>query len=254
MLTDTQLWWFVARASGIVSWSLLAASVLWGLALSTKILGSRPRANWLLDLHRYLGGLALVFTGVHVGSLVLDSYVHFGLTEILVPLTSSYRPGAVAWGVVSLYLLLAVEITSLLRSRLSNRLWRRTHFLSFPLFAAATAHGLLAGSDSTGRVMFAAMAVVTALVAGLTIARVDQSRRSGAKRPRRASSASTPSSSRRNALSPATRTSSRSDRSRIHAQPSEGPSAQSTGGPLPRRVATGAASRPRGRDAAPIAH
>ena len=30
--------WYVARSAGLVAWALLAASVLWGLALSTKIL------------------------------------------------------------------------------------------------------------------------------------------------------------------------------------------------------------------------
>ena len=92
-LVSEHLWWYVARSGGIVAWALLAASVLWGLALSTKALGKRPHPNWLLDLHRFLGGLALVFTGVHVGALVLDSYLSFGLMQLLVPFTSSYRPG-----------------------------------------------------------------------------------------------------------------------------------------------------------------
>ena len=93
--------WYVARAAGLVSWALLAAATLWGLALSTGALGRRPRPNWLLDLHRWLGGTALVFTGVHVVALLADQYVHFGLTEILVPFASSWHPVAVAWGVVA---------------------------------------------------------------------------------------------------------------------------------------------------------
>ena len=60
---SSQLFWFTARASGIVAWGLAAASVVWGLALSTRLLGRRPRPGWLLDLHRFLGGLALSFTG-----------------------------------------------------------------------------------------------------------------------------------------------------------------------------------------------
>ena len=64
----TQLWWYVARAGGLVSWALLAATVLWGLSLSSKVFGRRPRPAWLLDLHRYLGGLAVVFVGVHVAA------------------------------------------------------------------------------------------------------------------------------------------------------------------------------------------
>src|SRR5262249_23625619 len=72
--------WYVARPGGLVSWGLLTASTMWGLALSTKIFGRRLRTNWLLDLHRMLGGLALVFVGVHVTAILLDSYIHFGLT------------------------------------------------------------------------------------------------------------------------------------------------------------------------------
>ncbi len=130
-----QIWWYTARAGGIVAWALLAMSVLWGLALSTKVLNGKPRPNWILDLHRFLGALALVFTGVHVVAIVADSYVHFGLTEVLVPLTGTWHPVAVAWGIIGAYFLVAVEVTSLLRRRLSKRLWRATHFLSFPLFA-----------------------------------------------------------------------------------------------------------------------
>jgi hypothetical protein len=97
-----QLWWYVARAGGLLSWALLAGAVLWGLALSSRAFGKRPRPAWLLDLHRYLGGLALVFLGVHVVAIVLDGYVHFGLSQVLVPFASTWHPGAVAWGIVGL--------------------------------------------------------------------------------------------------------------------------------------------------------
>src|SRR5205085_5329156 len=112
----TQLPWYIARASGLVSWSMLALATLWGLALSTKVLGPRPRPNWILDIHRMLGGLALIFTGVHIAALLVDSYVGFGVADVLVPFAAKWHPVAVAWGVVGLYLLLAVELTSLARA------------------------------------------------------------------------------------------------------------------------------------------
>ena len=164
--------WYVARAAGLVSWALLAAATLWGLALSTRALGDRPRANWLLDLHRWLGGTALAFTGVHVVALLADQYVHFGVAEILVPFTSSWHPVAVAWGVVAAYLLLAVEFTSLARNRLSKRAWRRVHTASFVLFVFATIHGLTAGTD-TRSVMARTLALAVGTVfAGLTAIRL----------------------------------------------------------------------------------
>jgi predicted ferric reductase len=169
---NNQLWWYVARSGGVAAWAMLAFSVVWGLVLSTKAFGSKPRPNWLLDLHRFVGGAALVFTGIHVASLVLDSYISFGLTEVLVPFTSSYRPAAVAWGVIAFYLLLAVEITSLLRKRLPKRAWRATHYLSFPLFILGTAHGVTAGTDKDTFLLRAAFIVVTAAVGGLTALRI----------------------------------------------------------------------------------
>lgn len=167
--------WYVARASGLVGWGLLAAATLWGLALSTKVLGSRPRANWILDLHRWLGGVALIFTALHVVALLADQYVHFGLNAVLVPLASKWHPVAVAWGVVAFYLLLAVELTSLARSRLSKRVWRRVHMASFALFVMATIHGLAAGTDTKSAAARVVAAAVGSVFIGLTAWRISES-------------------------------------------------------------------------------
>jgi len=176
--------WYVARAAGLVAWALLAAATLWGLAISTKVTGGRPRPNWLLDMHRWLGGAALAFTGVHVVALLFDQYVHFGLSTILIPLASKWHPVAVAWGIVAAYLLAAVELTSLARKHLSKKLWRSVHTASFALFVAATAHGLTAGTDRKSvAVRIAALAVGT-VFAGLTALRVSEVRRSRGEGPR----------------------------------------------------------------------
>ena len=148
ILASTKLWWYVSRSAGIVGWALCAASVLWGLALATRALGRTPSAPWLLDLHRFLGGLAVVFVGVHMVSLMIDPFVRFTIGDLMVPFASTqYKPGAVAWGVVAFYLLVAVEITSLLKKRISARLWRGVHLSSYALYAFATVHLLTAGSD-----------------------------------------------------------------------------------------------------------
>lgn len=169
---SSQVFWFTARASGIVAWGLAAASVVWGLALSTRLLGRRPRPGWLLDLHRFLGGLALSFTGVHVLAVLADSYVHFSLVNVLVPLTGDWHPLAVAWGIAGMYLLLAVELTSLARPRVPRRLWRRVHYAGFAVYLTSTVHGLAAGTDGRSPAFLVANAVVAVLVAGLTASRV----------------------------------------------------------------------------------
>ena len=127
----------------------------------------------------------MVFTGVHLLSLFLDTFVTFGPTELFVPFASSYRPTAVAWGVVGLYLLLAIEITSLLRKRLSKRAWRATHYLSFPLFIVASVHAVTAGTDGDTTLLRATVLACAAAAAGLSAVRASQieeaaSERSGA--------------------------------------------------------------------------
>lgn len=181
---NSQVWWFTARAGGIIGWAILAAATIWGLALSTKVTKRHgPRPNWMLDLHRYLGGLGLIFTIVHVAAIVADSYVHFGLVNVLVPFTGDTSPIAVGWGIIAAYLLVAVEITSLARKRLPKRLWRLTHFASFPLFGLATVHGLTAGTDSTSPALVVAMAASVAVITGLTALRIYQSVQPAPPRP-----------------------------------------------------------------------
>jgi predicted ferric reductase len=139
--------WYVSRATGIVSWGLLIASMLWGFLYATRLLGWRARPWWMLGVHRFLGALALTFVVVHVLALVADNYTTFGLADVLVPFASDWRTVPVALGIVGVYVLLAVEITSLLQRRIPRRLWRQIHLASYGLFAFATLHALSAGTD-----------------------------------------------------------------------------------------------------------
>ena len=176
---NSQIWWYAARSGGLLAWALLAASVLWGLAMTTRFAGKLTRPAWLLDLHRFLGGAALIFTGIHIVTIMLDTYVHFGIVEVLVPLTGTWHPLAVAWGIVGLYLLVAVEVTSLLRTRIPLRTWRQIHYASFPLFIVTTIHSLSAGTDRHSPLMLWSTVAVCAAVAGLTAMRIASSRVSG---------------------------------------------------------------------------
>lgn len=184
-----ETWWYLARSSGIVAWLMLTASVLWGAALAMGTAGPRLRPAWILDLHRWLGGLAVTFTAIHVAALVADSYIEFGLADIVIPFASEWRPGAVAWGVVSLWILVAVEVTSLLRRRLSRRTWRAVHVTSYALFWTATAHGLTAGTDATGPVYAAAAVAVAWATLTATILRLLGPSRRVTARPRPAAPA-----------------------------------------------------------------
>lgn len=170
----TSVWWYVARSSGIVAWGLASLSVIWGLLLSTKVLGRKVRPNWLLDLHRFLGGLTVVFVAVHLVGLWLDPWVTFHSAQLLVPFASSWNPVAVAWGIVAMYLLVAVEVSSLLRRRIPARWWRGIHFASYAVFVLGTVHLLTAGTDRHSPVLLWTVVGTSLVIAAMTLHRVMQ--------------------------------------------------------------------------------
>lgn len=144
---DPRTWWWLSRASGIVALAMAVASVSFGLALSGRLIRRRHAPAWLLELHRHLGWLTLAFTVLHLGALVADSYVHFSVGDLLVPMRTTWKPGAVAWGIVVLYVLLAVQVSSWFMRRLPRRLWHAVHLWSLFIVAGGAVHAALAGSD-----------------------------------------------------------------------------------------------------------
>ncbi len=182
---NPQVWWYVARASGIIAWLLLTASVIWGILLSTDAFPTHRRPAWLLDLHRWLGGLTVAFVAAHLAALVADNYLHFGLADLAIPYASQWRPGAVALGVVATWFLVAVELTSLAMRRLPRKLWRAVHLTSYLLFWLASLHAAFAGTDATNRLYQLTAALSIAAVAWALVYRL-MSRRAHRRQPARA--------------------------------------------------------------------
>lgn len=159
---NEQIWWHLARASGIVAWLFLTASVMWGILLATDLFAKWRRPAWLLDLHRALGGLTVGFVAVHVGALIADSYVHFDLVDVLVPFASDWKPWPVALGVLAFWGVAIVEATSLMMRRLPRRAWRAIHLTSYLTFVATSLHGTFAGTDATN-LLYVGTSVLTTL-------------------------------------------------------------------------------------------
>lgn len=157
---NPQLWWYIARAAGIIAWLLITASVLWGILLSTQLFPSHRRPAWLLDLHRGLGALSVLFLLTHVGALIADNYIHFDIIDIVVPFASDWKTWQVALGVFAFWGLIIVEVTSLAMKHLPRRVWRGIHFSSYLTFLLTSFHGTFAGTDATNR-MYIATSILT---------------------------------------------------------------------------------------------
>jgi sulfoxide reductase heme-binding subunit YedZ len=140
--------WLVARAAGLVVFGILTLDVWLGLGMSTRLF-KRHQAK-LLGLHRTLAWTGLSMLALHVGALLADPTLHFGLASVLVPFAASWNPAAVAAGVVAGWLMLMLAVSFRLRRLIGQRGWRRLHYASFATWLLALGHGLTAGTDMAG--------------------------------------------------------------------------------------------------------
>jgi sulfoxide reductase heme-binding subunit YedZ len=140
--------WILARASGVLAYGLLTATVLAGLVLKARPFGKALRPATVTDLHRFLTLLGLGAISLHGFALVLDKTVPISLGDLLVPGTAPYRPLATGLGVLAAELMLVVYASFALRKRIGTRNWRRLHWATYLVFAFATVHGLAVGTDS----------------------------------------------------------------------------------------------------------
>ncbi len=151
---DPMIWNYVTRASALIAWVLLVISVTWGILLSTRILKPNDNPGWLLDLHRWVSGLAMAFTALHVWSLLYDPFAYFQIPDLLIPFRSSYTaieslgPWPVALGVICFYLMIAVQFTSLMLKALPRRFWKGVHYLSYVVVMVVSFHAGWTGTDT----------------------------------------------------------------------------------------------------------
>jgi predicted ferric reductase len=138
----------VTRAAGLTGYFLLWLSMVWGLAIPSKIMQSVLDGAYTYDFHEYISLLGLGFVFIHVVVLMFDKYLPFNLIQILVPFTDTYRPFWVGLGIISFYSMLLVTVTFYLRQIIGSRTFRAIHLISLLGYVGATLHGLFAGTDS----------------------------------------------------------------------------------------------------------
>jgi methionine sulfoxide reductase heme-binding subunit len=164
--------WYATRATGVVALLLLTATVALGVAGIARVDSPAFPRVVRSALHRNVSLLAVAFVCVHVVTTVLDPFTSINFVNAIVPFSSSYRPLWLGLGAIAFDLLIAVVVTSLLRSRLPYRSWRAVHWLAYVSWPVALWHGLGTGTDSKVPWLLLLDAVCVAVVAGAVVWRL----------------------------------------------------------------------------------
>jgi predicted ferric reductase len=141
--------WYITRAAGWVAYFLLWFSMVWGLMIPTKFVERFLSPTFTVDFHEYISLLSIGFVILHVSVLLIDQYLPFTLTQLLVPFISPYRPMWVGLGVLGLYLSLLVTITFYLRNKIGQKKFKAIHTLSLVAYLGVVLHSFFTGSDSS---------------------------------------------------------------------------------------------------------
>lgn len=164
--------WYTARITALLAYLALSGSVIYGLLLSTKLLDRVTHRAISYTLHQDLAGIGVALALVHAAVLMIDRGVPFTPTEVIIPFAAPYRPLWVGIGQLTMAVSLLVLLSFYVRRRIGQRSWRLVHYLGFVAFVGATAHGLMAGSDTSAEWVYLGYVTISTLVVFLVSYRV----------------------------------------------------------------------------------
>ena len=163
--------WIVMRAAGLGAYIMLFLSVCWGLVATTSAFGKLVAKATATTVHQFLATTGLFLLAIHVWMVLIDSFMDFGPRDVLAPGASDYRPVAVAFGIIGMYAMVFVIVSSWMRKPIGTRWWRRTHLLAVPAFIVSLAHGIFAGTDSVRPLMWWVYLATSSIVLFLLLLR-----------------------------------------------------------------------------------
>jgi Ferric reductase like transmembrane component len=164
VITSTTPLWYATRATGVVALVLLTMSVVLGIMINVRFATERWPRFVTIGIHRNLSLLVVTFLGLHIATAVLDSYAPVGWLSIVIPFASSYRPLWLGLGTVASDILVALVVTSLLRTRIGQRTWRAVHWTAYACWPLSVVHGLGTGTDPKAPAILGTTVVCVAAV------------------------------------------------------------------------------------------
>jgi len=147
-LLNNETIWYLVRSSGTVAYLFLAASTIWGLAVSSQFLRDLVPGQLSLAMHNYLSWNAIGLTALHAVLLLFTSFMDFSVVNLLVPFTGPFSPFWVGMGIIGLYLMILTTLTFYIRGRIGYKTFHAIHYLTYGAFALSLLHSWFAGTDT----------------------------------------------------------------------------------------------------------
>ena len=143
-----KFYWYLSRASGFVTLSILWVGMALGLGITNKMASLWPGTPTAFALHQYASLLGLVFAVCHGLILMGDHFVDFSLPHLMIPFSIAYETFWVGLGQICFYAWLLVVGSFYIRQFIGQTTWRLIHYINFGTYLMGFLHGLISGTDS----------------------------------------------------------------------------------------------------------
>jgi predicted ferric reductase len=141
--------WYLSRATAILSYFILWMSMMLGLAMTSQLASKGATRAAIFEIHKFTSLLGFFFAFFHALLLIGDQYLKFGLLNVFIPFASfAYRPLWVGLGQIAIYVWIFLVLSFYVRKLLTKKWWRIIHFASFATFLLALVHGITSGTDT----------------------------------------------------------------------------------------------------------
>ncbi len=150
--------WYIIRAAGFVSAGLLILLMLSGIGQVTGMTYRviEPVKAWAL--HKAMALALCISLFIHVLFILFDKFVPFTIPQVLVPFLSHNNNGtsflgfalgslAVGFGVLAMYGIVIIVLSSLGWIDSRKTTWRWLHYLGYVVMPLVFLHGLYEGTD-----------------------------------------------------------------------------------------------------------
>jgi methionine sulfoxide reductase heme-binding subunit len=166
-LLSESSYWYLSRGSGFISLILFSVAAALGLLTAGRIWSPRWPRFVTESLHRSVSLVAVCMVVVHVGSILMDKYVKIDIQDAFVPFISDVLTFWVGLGAIAFDVIIALILTSLLRTRMRRSWWKAVHWLAYAGWPVALAHTIGIGTDRLWVLGVVGVSLLMVLAAGV---------------------------------------------------------------------------------------
>ena len=169
---DAPVMWWAGRALGLLAYTALWLSTLFGVFVGSRGAGGLLDRAVLIELHSRWALMALAATASHMLVILVDPHSGISALAAFVPMISQKLTGPVTLGTFALWGMLSLGLSTYFMDRIPKTVWRAIHATAFGTFALALSHGIWAGSETQVIAIQVYYAATTAVLLGAVIQRI----------------------------------------------------------------------------------